>query len=101
MLAGTYQTSQRHVLTFHTLYVRDNTEEVRSVVEAAREEFISSDDDIVVTDSPHANLIRQNFTFVDQRDGSIVQLPVDYYETRPAIANLTRSRPKAYLIPRL
>ena len=54
----------------------------------------------MVTDSPHANLTRQNFTFVDRRDGSIVQLPVDYYETRPAVANLTRSRPEAYLIPR-
>ncbi|KAI5362797.1 putative peptidase M14, carboxypeptidase A [Septoria linicola] len=81
-------------------YARDNTEEVRSIVEDARADFIGSNDDVVVTDSPRANLTQQTFTFVDRRNGSVVKLPVDFYETRPAVANLTRSRPEAYLIPR-
>lgn len=80
-------------------YARDNTEEVLSVVQDSRREFIESNDDIVVTDSPTGNLTRQPFGFVDRRNGSVVELEVGFYETRPAVANLTRSRPEAYLIP--
>lgn len=81
-------------------YSRDHTEEVRSIVEEARREFIESNDDVVVTDSPTGNLTRRPFSFVDRRNGSVVELEVGFYETRPeAVANLTRSRPEAYLIP--
>ncbi|GIZ41622.1 hypothetical protein CKM354_000492100 [Cercospora kikuchii] len=81
-------------------YARDNTNEVRSIVEDARADFISSNEEIIITDDPRGNLTQQLFNFVDRRNGSIVELTVHFYETRPAVANLTRSRPEAYLIPR-
>lgn len=37
---------------------------------------------------------------VDRRNGSVVQLPVEFASTTPATANLTRARPEGYLIPR-
>lgn len=80
-------------------YARHSTEEVLSVVNSARQQFIESNDDIVVTDSPSANLTQRSFAFVDRHNGSVVELDVGFYETRPAVANLTRARPEAYLIP--
>ncbi|KAK7994650.1 hypothetical protein PG991_016238 [Apiospora marii] len=77
---------------------RDQTDDIYSTVEGAIAEFIDSDDNIVVTDSyPRSN---RTFTMIDQRDGSVVQAPVTWYETTPSRANLTRARPEAYLIPR-
>lgn len=77
---------------------RDNYEDVYSAVEGARADFIQSTDDIVVTDS--YALTNCTFTMVDRRDGSIVQVPIDFYVTTPSVANLTRARPEAYIIPR-
>ncbi|KAK8121570.1 hypothetical protein PG984_010240 [Apiospora sp. TS-2023a] len=77
---------------------RDRTDEIYATVEGAIVEFINIDDDIVVTDSyPRSN---RTFTMIDQRDGTVVQAPVTWYETTPSRANLTRARPEAYLIPR-
>lgn len=77
---------------------RDNAEQVRQVVENAREEFIESDEEIVVTDYYVPE--NRTFTLIDTRDGSVVQVPVDFQRTTPSIANLTRPRPEAYIIPR-
>ncbi|KAK7983156.1 short chain dehydrogenase reductase [Apiospora arundinis] len=77
---------------------RDQTDDIYSTVEGAIADFIKSNDDIVVTDSyPRTN---RTFTMIDQRNGSVVQAPVTWYETTPSRANLTRARPEAYLIPR-
>ena len=77
---------------------RDNADKVKSVVEDAREEFINSDEDIVITDSYVPE--NRTFTMIDQRNGSVVQVPIDFKRTTPSIANLTRARPEAYIIPR-
>ncbi|KAG9494980.1 hypothetical protein J7337_013209 [Fusarium musae] len=77
---------------------RDNAEKVKSVVEDARDEFINSDEDIVITDSYVPE--NRTFTMVDTRNGSVVQVPIDFQRTTPSIANLTRPRPEAYVIPR-
>ncbi|RBR10208.1 uncharacterized protein FIESC28_09594 [Fusarium coffeatum] len=77
---------------------RDNADKVKSVVEDARKEFINSDEDIVITDSYVPE--KRTFTMVDQRNGSVVQVPIDFKRTTPSIANLTRARPEAYIIPR-
>ncbi|KLP18379.1 Carboxypeptidase 2 [Fusarium fujikuroi] len=77
---------------------RDNAEKVKSIVEDAREDFINSDEDIVITDSYVPE--NRTFTMVDTRNGSVVQVPIDFQRTTPSIANLTRSRPEAYIIPR-
>ncbi|KAI6765449.1 hypothetical protein HG530_006519 [Fusarium avenaceum] len=77
---------------------RDNADKVKAVVEDSRQEFINSDDDIVITDSYVPE--NRTFTMVDTRNGSVVQAPIDFQRTTPSIANLTRSRPEAYVIPR-
>lgn len=77
---------------------RDQFDNIYSTVERARKEFADSDDDIVVTDS--FPLTQRTFTMIDNRNGSVVQAPVDFYQTTPSTANLTRARPEAYLIPR-
>lgn len=77
---------------------RDEYKDVLSTVEDAIEDFISSDKDIVVTDS----YVRENRTFqlVDINNGSVVDAPIEFIRTTPSEANLTRARPEAYLIPR-
>lgn len=77
---------------------RQDVDEILETIEGAIESFISSDDDIVMSDSqPSEN---RTFTFVDIRNGSLVQVPIEFQSSTPAIANQTRSRPEAYLIPR-
>ncbi|KAI1044434.1 hypothetical protein LB505_013426 [Fusarium chuoi] len=77
---------------------RDNAAKVKSIVEDARDDFINSDEDIVITDSYVPE--NRTFTMVDTRNGSVVQVPIDFQRTTPSIANLTRPRPEAYIIPR-
>jgi hypothetical protein len=77
---------------------RDNTEQVLAAVEGGRSEFIKSSEDIVVTD--YTKYENRTYTMVDRRDGSVVQLPVEFASTTPATANLTRARPEGYVIPR-
>ncbi|KAI8953540.1 carboxypeptidase [Xylaria longipes] len=76
----------------------ENFDEVYSGVEKAIEDFIASNDDIVVTD--YRNLTSRSVSFIDVTNGSLVQLSTNWLSTTPTIANLTRTRPEAYLIPR-
>ncbi|KAI8933388.1 hypothetical protein NX059_010003 [Plenodomus lindquistii] len=77
---------------------RDNADSIYTTISAAIAEFEDSKQDIVITDdTTYAN---RTYTMVDRRDGSIIQLPVEFASTTPASANLTRSRPEAYIIPR-
>lgn len=77
---------------------RNDVDEILETIEGAIESFISSDEDIVLSDSqPSEN---RTFTFVDIRNGSLVQVPIEFLSSTPAIANQTRTRPEAYLIPR-
>lgn len=77
---------------------RDNAAGVRRTIDNAVQDFIDSDEEIVLTDSqPSEN---RTFTMVDIRNGSLVQAPVEFLRSTPAVANLTRSKPAAYLIPR-
>lgn len=77
---------------------RDEYEDVLSTVEDAIEDFINSDEEIVITDS----YVRENRTFqlVDINNGSVVDVPIEFIRTTPSVANLTRPRPEAYIIPR-
>jgi len=77
---------------------RDNSEEVLEVLTAAAEDYINSDEEIILTDSqPSSN---RTFTMVDIRNGSVVEVPIEFKTTTPSLANMTRPRPEAYLIPR-
>ncbi|KAI0107166.1 carboxypeptidase [Nemania sp. FL0031] len=76
----------------------ENFDEVYSTVENAIEKFIKSSDDIIVTD--YQNLMNRSVSFIDVTNGSLVQLPTNWLSTTPTTANLTRTRPEAYVIPR-
>lgn len=67
------------------------------LIENAREEFINSTEDIVITDA--TTTINRTYPLVSRENGTVVQVPVEFIET-PTVANLTRARPEAYLIPR-
>ncbi|RYP10119.1 hypothetical protein DL765_008213 [Monosporascus sp. GIB2] len=75
----------------------DNAQMVYDTVEGGRNNFINSDDEIVITD--YTELSERTFTMVDSTNGSVVQVPILFESTTPATANLTRARPGAYLIP--
>ncbi|RAQ76057.1 carboxypeptidase 2 [Aspergillus flavus] len=75
----------------------DNADEVLQTVEDGIKEFIASDDDVIVTDYSKTEI--RPFAMVDVKNGSIVYPPVRFASTTPSFANLTRSRPEAYLIP--
>jgi hypothetical protein len=76
----------------------DNAETVISTIDSAVEDFINNDAEIVLTDSqPSEN---RTFTMVDIRNGTLVQAPVEFFSSTPAVANFTRSKPESYLIPR-
>ncbi|KAI1332911.1 carboxypeptidase [Xylariaceae sp. FL0255] len=76
----------------------EHWDEVFATVESSVESFIASKDDIVVTDFRTRE--KREVEFVDITDGSLIKLPVNWLSTTPTIANLTRARPEAYLIPR-
>ncbi|KFA49956.1 hypothetical protein S40293_01282 [Stachybotrys chartarum IBT 40293] len=95
-----FQRRTASALTMLTAIVQtasDNAETVYETIEGGIESFISSTDDIVVTDYSETSI--RPFKMVDVNNGSIVTPPVRFASTTPAIANLTRSRPEAYLIP--
>ncbi|KAE8363432.1 hypothetical protein BDV27DRAFT_165480 [Aspergillus caelatus] len=75
----------------------DNANKVHRTVEDGIQQFIASDSDIVVTDYSKTEI--RPFTMVDVKNGSVVYPPVRFASTTPSFANLTRSRPEAYLIP--
>lgn len=77
---------------------RDRAEEVYFLVSSAREEFASSKSDVVVTE--HLTQEERPFTMVHTQNGSVVDVMVDYSHANPPVANITRARPEAYLIPR-
>jgi hypothetical protein len=77
---------------------RDQSETVYTTIEAAIAEFKESKEDIVVTD--YTTFTNRTYTMVDRRNGEVVQLTVEFASTTPATANLTRSRPSGYIIPR-
>ncbi|KAH7148180.1 hypothetical protein EDB81DRAFT_932491, partial [Dactylonectria macrodidyma] len=74
-----------------------NADKVLHTVEGGIRSFIRSNDRIVITDSSEVQ--DRLFTMIDHTNGSVVQVPVKFASTMPTTANLTRSRPEAYLIP--
>ncbi|KLU86317.1 carboxypeptidase 2 [Magnaporthiopsis poae ATCC 64411] len=76
----------------------DNAALVYSTVENARADFISNNDEIVVTD--YARPTNISWTVIDIRNGTLISVPVAFLNTTPAVANLTRARPEAYVFSR-
>ncbi|PNS14370.1 folic acid synthesis protein fol1 [Sphaceloma murrayae] len=76
----------------------DNAELVYDTVEAGIENFINSREPLVVTDRTEVST--RDWQFVEFASGNLVSVPVRFRSTTPTIANLTRARPEAYIIPR-
>lgn len=76
----------------------DNRGSVLDTIERGIDTFVKNDADIIITDYTEES--DRTFRMVDIRNGSIVDAPVRFSSTTPTTANLTRSRPEAYLIPR-
>ncbi|WQF80610.1 Putative peptidase M14, carboxypeptidase A [Colletotrichum destructivum] len=76
----------------------DRAEEVYATVEGARADFIASTEDIVVTESARPTNI--TWQFIEATTGALVDVPVQFLNTTPVVANLTRSRPEAYVFSR-
>lgn len=76
----------------------DNAAHVYATIEAARADFISNDQDIVLTD--YLRPTNVSWTFVDAPSGTLVDVPVTFLNSTPAVANLTRARPEAYVFSR-
>lgn len=76
----------------------DNSQTVLDTVERGINSFVNADAEIIVTDSTQET--GRTFRMVDIRNGSIVDAPILFSSTTPTRANLTRSRPETYLIPR-
>ena len=76
----------------------DNADEVISTITTAIEDFISSDDDVVVT--ARSEIENRTWSMVNIDNASLIQQPIQFASTTPKFANLTRARPEAYLIPR-
>ncbi|KEF62108.1 uncharacterized protein A1O9_00080 [Exophiala aquamarina CBS 119918] len=73
-------------------------DEVWSKVHLARQAFIDSREDIVVTDAP--KIIKCSWPFVDLHGGRLVEVPSIVKSSTPLSPKLTRARPRAYLIPK-
>ena len=76
----------------------DNADDVYDTIEAAREDFISNNDEIVVTDATKKTQI--DWTYIDAANGTLVDIPVTFMNATQAEANLTRARPEAYIFSR-
>lgn len=75
----------------------DNAHLVYQTVVSSIEDFIQSNEDIVVTDSTTSS--DRTFRMIDVVNGSLVDVPIQFASSTPTTANLTRTRPEAYLIP--
>ncbi|KAM5345160.1 hypothetical protein ACJ41O_011022 [Fusarium nematophilum] len=76
----------------------DNADEVYKTIEGARKKYIASDDDIVLTDIPQPT--NRTWQFIELATGKLVEKPVEFLSTTPVVANITRTRPEAYVFPR-
>ncbi|KAI9151258.1 Carboxypeptidase 2 [Paramyrothecium foliicola] len=77
--------------------VIDRADEVYNTIEDARTKFISSNDDIIITE--HTQPMNTSWTFIESASGKIVQVPITFLSTTPTVANITRARPEAYIFP--
>ncbi|KAF4463225.1 Carboxypeptidase 2 [Fusarium albosuccineum] len=76
----------------------DKADEVYEIVEGARKKIVEDNDDIVISDYPQPT--NTTWKFIELESGKLVELPVQFLSTTPVKANLTRSRPEAYVFPR-
>ena len=76
----------------------DNKDKIQKVLEHAVNDLKQSTEDIVVTFQN--DLTVRNYTFVSTETGEVIQEEVQFRPSTNLQANLTRSRPAGYLIPK-
>lgn len=76
----------------------DNAEEVYQTVEDGAANFIDGQEEIVVTD--YSEVSNRTYLMINVENGTVVEQPIQFSSTTPTTANLTRTRPEFYLIPR-
>lgn len=76
----------------------NNAEQVYRVITGGIQDFVDSNEDIVVTDT--TKYTNRTFQMVEVENGTVVDVPIQFASTTPTAANLTRRRPEAYIIPR-
>jgi hypothetical protein len=72
-----------------------NADEVLALIEDARADYVTTDAEIIVTSMP--NVTNMTWPFISIENGTTIQVPVAFGNNTPAIANLTRARPEAYV----
>ncbi|KAF5025738.1 hypothetical protein F66182_2205 [Fusarium sp. NRRL 66182] len=75
----------------------DKAGEVYDVVEGARSKVVEDNDDIVISDIPQPT--NRTWDMIELETGKLIKVPVQFLSTTPVKANLTRSRPEAYVFP--
>ncbi|KAJ4250219.1 hypothetical protein NW762_012034 [Fusarium torreyae] len=76
----------------------DNAELVYDTVEAARADFITNDQEIIVREQPRWT--NATWPFIDTKTGEVTDVPVLFGNNTPPTYNLTRARPSAYIFSR-
>lgn len=76
----------------------DNAEEVYQTVEDGAANFIDGQEEIIVTD--YSEVSNRTYLMINVENGTVVEQPIQFSSTTPTTANLTRTRPEFYLIPR-
>ncbi|RGP69185.1 carboxypeptidase 2 [Fusarium longipes] len=76
----------------------DNAELIYDTVEAARADFITNDQEIIVREQPRWT--NATWTYIDVETGDLTDVPVIFGNNTPPANNLTRSRPEAYIFSR-
>lgn len=77
----------------------DNAEEVYEVIEGARRKFIEGDEDIEIVINDIYPPENRTWDMIEVETGRLVKVPVNFFSSTPVKANMTRTRPEAYVFP--
>ena len=77
----------------------DNAEEVYEVIEGARRKYIEGDEDIEIVINDIYPPENRTWDMIEVETGKLVKVPVKFLSSTPVKANMTRTRPEAYVFP--
>ncbi|KAI1068747.1 hypothetical protein LB507_006279, partial [Fusarium sp. FIESC RH6] len=77
----------------------DNAEEVYEVIEGARRKYIEGDEDIEIVINDIYPPENRTWDMIEVETGRLVKVPVNFFSSTPVKANMTRTRPEAYVFP--
>lgn len=77
----------------------DNAEKVYEVIEGARRKYIEGDEDIEIVINDIYPPENRTWDMIEVETGKLVKVPVKFLSSTPVKANMTRTRPEAYVFP--